>query len=74
MNVIDLEILIPASPDFIWRFVGDLAKSVNWQEGVRSVSFLTTQREGKGDSLALFDKPRKRCHRGNRRLVRNVGL
>lgn len=48
MNAIDLEILIPASPDFIWRFLGDLAQSVEWQEGVKSISFLTTQREGKG--------------------------
>lgn len=48
MNAIDLEILIPASPDFIWRFLGDLAQSVEWQEGVKSISFLTTQREGRG--------------------------
>ena len=48
MNVIDLEILIPASPDFIWRFLGDITKTVDWQEGVRSISFLTTQHEGKG--------------------------
>lgn len=48
MNVVDLEILIPASPDFIWRFLGNLEKSVDWQEGVRSISFLTSQHEGKG--------------------------
>ncbi len=48
MNVIDLEILIPASPEFIWRFMGDLAALPQWQENVSSVSFLSTQREGRG--------------------------
>lgn len=48
MNVIDLEILIPASPEFIWRFMGDLAAIPQWYEDVVSVSFLSTQREGRG--------------------------
>ena len=48
MNVIDLEILIPASPEFIWRFLGDPAALSQWQEDVNSVSFLSTQREGRG--------------------------
>ena len=48
MNVIDLEILIPASPEFIWRFLGDPAALPQWQEDVESVSFLSTQREGQG--------------------------
>ncbi len=48
MNVIDLEILIPASPEFIWRFIGDLSAIPRWHEDVVSVSFLTTQREGVG--------------------------
>ena len=48
MNVIDLEILIPASPEFIWRFLGDPAALPQWQEDVTSVSFLSTQREGHG--------------------------
>ena len=48
MHVIDLEIMIPASPDFIWRFLGDIATAADWQEGVTAVSFLTTQHEGKG--------------------------
>ena len=48
MNVIDLEILIPASPEFIWRFLGDPAALPRWQEDVTSVSFLSTQREGQG--------------------------
>lgn len=48
MHVIDLEIMIPASPDFIWRFLGDIASSADWQAGVTAVSFLTTQHEGKG--------------------------
>ncbi|MCY4021645.1 MAG: SRPBCC family protein [Chloroflexi bacterium] len=48
MHVIDLEIMIHASPDFIWRFLGDIASSADWQAGVTAVSFLTTQHEGKG--------------------------
>ena len=48
MNVIDLEILIPASPEFIWRFIGDLSAIPRWYEDVVSVSFLSTQREGRG--------------------------
>lgn len=48
MNIIDQAILIPASPDFIWRFVGDLSKNVDWQEGLTHISFLTTRHEGKG--------------------------
>lgn len=48
MNVIDLEILIPASPEFIWRFLGDLSALPSWQEETSSVSFLSTQREGRG--------------------------
>lgn len=48
MNVIDLEILIPASPEFIWRFLGDPSALPRWQEDVTSVSFLSTQREGHG--------------------------
>ncbi len=48
MHVIDLQILIPASPEFIWRILGDLSRVYEWQEDVVSVSFLSTQREGKG--------------------------
>lgn len=48
MNIIDQAILISASPDFIWRFVGDLSKNVDWQEGLTHISFLTTRHEGKG--------------------------
>jgi len=48
MNVIDLEILIPASPEFIWRFMGDLSAIPQWHDDVVSVSFLSTQREGRG--------------------------
>ena len=57
MNVIDLEILIPASPEFIWRFLGDLAALPEWQADVNSVMFLSTQREGSGARWrALSDK------------------
>lgn len=48
MNVIDHAILIPASPEFIWRFLGDITQNANWQEDCINISFLTTQHEGKG--------------------------
>lgn len=48
MNVIDHAILISASPAFIWRFLGDISQNPKWQEDCTSISFLTTQHEGKG--------------------------
>ncbi len=48
MNVIDHAILIPASPEFIWRFLGDVSQNSNWQEDCNDISFLTTQHEGRG--------------------------
>jgi len=48
MNVIDHAILISASPTFIWRFLGDVSQNPKWQEDCTSISFLTTQHEGKG--------------------------
>ena len=48
MNVIDHAILISASPAFIWRFLGDVSQNPKWQEDCTNISFLTTQREGKG--------------------------
>ena len=57
MNVIDLEILIPASPEFIWRFLGDVSALPQWQHDVSSVMFLSTQREGNGTRWrALSDR------------------
>ncbi len=48
MNLIDLEILIPASPEFIWRFLGDLQQIPRWQKGAETITFLSTQHEGRG--------------------------
>lgn len=48
MNVIDHAILIPASPAFIWRFLGDISQNTEWQNDCATISFLTTQREGRG--------------------------
>lgn len=48
MNVIDHAILIPASPEFIWRFLGDISHNSKWQEDCADISFLTTQHEGRG--------------------------
>ncbi len=48
MNLIDLEILIPASPEFIWRSLGDLQQIPRWHKGVEAITFLSTQHEGRG--------------------------
>lgn len=48
MNLIDLEILIPASPEFIWRFLGDLQQIPRWQKSAEAITFLSTQHEGRG--------------------------
>ncbi len=48
MNLVDLEILIPASPEFIWRFLGDLQQIPRWQKGAEAITFLSTQHEGRG--------------------------
>lgn len=48
MNVIDHAILIPSSPAFIWAYLGNLANNSQWQEDCESVSFLTTQHQGRG--------------------------
>ena len=48
MNLIDLEILIPASPEFIWRFLGDLQQIPRWQKSAETITFLSTQHEGRG--------------------------
>jgi len=48
MNVIDHAILISASPEFIWRFLGDISQNPKWQEDCTNLSFLTTQHEGRG--------------------------
>lgn len=51
MNVIDHAILIPASPTFIWQFLGDLSQNHKWQDDYTTLSFLTSQREGRGTRL-----------------------
>lgn len=48
MNVIDHAILIPASPAFIWRYIGDVSQNTKWQENCTNIAFLTTQHEGRG--------------------------
>ena len=63
MNLIDLEILIPASPEFIWRFLGDLQQIPRWQQDAEAVTFLSTQREGRGARW------RQAMHRGPDRVV-----
>ena len=63
MNLIDLEILIPASPEFIWRFLGDLQQIPRWQKGAEAITFLSTQREGRGARW------RQAMHKGHDRVV-----
>lgn len=41
MNLIDHRILIPASPEHVWRFVGDIRRSPEWQVNVANLSMLT---------------------------------
>jgi hypothetical protein len=48
MNVIDHAILIPASPAFIWRFLGDMSCNMRWQKDCNDISFVTTQHQGRG--------------------------
>ena len=48
MHTIDQRILIPTPPDIIWSLISDIARNPDWQEDCRSVSFLTSRREGPG--------------------------
>lgn len=41
MKMIDHRILIPASPDHVWRFVGDLRRTGEWQVNITGLSMLT---------------------------------
>ena len=53
MNVIDLEILIPASPEFIWRFLGDPGcPAAQWQ-GRCNVTCLISFHAARGARHAL---------------------
>lgn len=42
MNLIDHRILIPASPEHVWRFVGDLYRNVEWHVNAKNLSILTS--------------------------------
>lgn len=48
MTIIDQRILIPANADVVWALLSDLASNPKWQVDSRSVSFLTSLREGPG--------------------------
>ncbi len=42
MNLIDHRILIPASPEHVWRFVGDLRRNLEWHVNAKNLSMLTS--------------------------------
>lgn len=42
MALIDHRILIPASPEHVWRFVGDLRRNAEWHVNVKALSLLTS--------------------------------
>lgn len=48
MTIIDQRILIPAGPEVVWEQISDIANNPKWQADCRSVSFLTSVREGPG--------------------------
>ncbi|NWG17436.1 MAG: SRPBCC family protein [Chloroflexi bacterium] len=47
-NILDHRILIPKSPETVWRYLCDLSNNANWQTDCSSVSFLTSRRTGVG--------------------------
>lgn len=47
-NVLDHRILIPKSPETVWRYLSDLNNNANWQADCGSVSFLTSRHTGVG--------------------------
>lgn len=47
-NVLDHRILIPKSPETVWRYLSDLNNNANWQTNCGSVSFLTSRHTGVG--------------------------
>jgi len=54
MNLIDHRILIPASPEHVWRFVGDLHRNVEWHVNAKGLSMLTsTQKPASGTRFRL---------------------
>jgi uncharacterized membrane protein len=48
MTIIDQRILIPAGPEVVWEQISDIANNPKWQADCRSVSFLTSVRDGPG--------------------------
>jgi hypothetical protein len=48
MPIIDQRILIPASQSQVWKYLSDLSRNADWQADCRSVTFLSSKREGPG--------------------------
>lgn len=48
MNILDHKILIPASPEAVWRHISDITQNPTWQVDCRSISFLSSRRAGPG--------------------------
>lgn len=48
MTTIDQRILIPAPPNAVWAYIGNLENNPAWQVDCNGMSFLTQKREGVG--------------------------
>ena len=48
MNIIEQRILIPASPDAVWQYIGNISNNPLWQVNCADISFLTTANTGRG--------------------------
>jgi uncharacterized membrane protein len=48
MTIIDQRILIPAGPDAVWEHISNIANNPNWQVDCKSISFLSSRRQGAG--------------------------
>lgn len=48
MTTIDQRILIPAGPEAVWEQLSNIANNPNWQIDCKSISFLSSRREGPG--------------------------
>src|SRR5687768_12356722 len=48
MNTIDAAIHIPAPPRVVWDYISDITNNTRWQIDCRSVTFLTSKKEGPG--------------------------
>lgn len=48
MTTIDQRILIPTGPDAVWELMSDISNNPVWQVDCKSISFLSSRRDGPG--------------------------